>query len=124
MMYLHGLDKYVHIILLPLLPILIHSYRNMLSAMSGNASRLPSPPAAADEGAESISTPGIQNAKEGEKSDTLNEVDDLLGKIYSNQSACHMKKGNWKRAVETAEKVRSSPSLRHKMTPLWNIGPR
>jgi hypothetical protein len=84
----------------------------MLTAMANNASSSAStrlPPATEEEGAESISTPGIQNAKEGEKSAVLNEVDDLLGKIYSNQSACHMKKGNWKRAVETAEKVRSSP---------------
>jgi hypothetical protein len=98
----------------------------MLSAMSGSSSRA-QPPAATEEeeGAESISTPGIQNAKEGEKSETLNEVDDLLGKIYSNQSACHMKKGNWKRAIETAEKVRSSPSLSDvKMTFVVSIGPR
>ncbi|KIM24390.1 hypothetical protein M408DRAFT_34382, partial [Serendipita vermifera MAFF 305830] len=33
------------------------------------------------------------------------QVDDLLAKIYSNQSACHMKRSNWKRAVETADKA-------------------
>jgi len=99
MMYLHGLDK------------------NMLSAMAGSPSSSRSIPAsepAAEEGAESISTPGIQTAKEDEKSAVLNEVDDLLGKIYSNQSACHMKKGNWKRAVETAEKALAKNPSNHK----------
>ncbi len=30
----------------------------------------------------------------------------MLIKIYSNMSACHIKSGNWKRAIETADKVR------------------
>ncbi|EMD33991.1 hypothetical protein CERSUDRAFT_117513 [Gelatoporia subvermispora B] len=30
------------------------------------------------------------------------EVDEMLEKIHSNMAACHMKNGNWKRAVETA----------------------
>lgn len=34
------------------------------------------------------------------------QADDMLGKIYANQSACHVKKGNWKRAVEAADKAR------------------
>ena len=29
----------------------------------------------------------------------------MLEKIYSNMSACHIKNGNWKRVVETADKV-------------------
>lgn len=33
------------------------------------------------------------------------EADEMLEKIYSNMSACHIKKGNWKRAVETADKA-------------------
>lgn len=33
------------------------------------------------------------------------QIDDILEKIYANMSACHIKKGNWKRAVETADKV-------------------
>ncbi|GBE87965.1 hypothetical protein BKA93DRAFT_793376 [Sparassis latifolia] len=33
------------------------------------------------------------------------EVDEMLEKIYSNQSACHLKRGNWKRAIETADKA-------------------
>lgn len=34
------------------------------------------------------------------------QVDDILEKIYANMSACHLKNQNWKRAVETADKVR------------------
>lgn len=33
------------------------------------------------------------------------EADEMLEKIYSNMSACHLKQGNWKRAVETADKA-------------------
>ncbi|GJE88723.1 TPR-like protein [Phanerochaete sordida] len=33
------------------------------------------------------------------------EADEMLEKIYSNMSACHIKKGSWKRAVETADKA-------------------
>jgi FK506-binding protein 8 len=29
----------------------------------------------------------------------------MVEKIYANQSACHIKNGNWKRALEAAEKV-------------------
>ena len=33
------------------------------------------------------------------------QVDETISKIYSNMSACHIKQGNWKRAIETADKV-------------------
>ena len=33
------------------------------------------------------------------------QADEMLEKIYSNMSACHIKNSNWKRAVETADKV-------------------
>lgn len=33
------------------------------------------------------------------------QVDDILEKIYANMSACHLKDQNWKRALETADKV-------------------
>lgn len=99
MMYLHGLDK------------------NMLTAMTGNSPTppaiIPTPPAEG-EGEESISTPGVDQAKEKEKSEAEREVDGLLGKIYSNQSACHMKRGNWKRAIETAEKALAKNPSNHK----------
>jgi hypothetical protein len=36
---------------------------------------------------------------------SLLEIDEMLEKIYANQSACHIKKGNWKRAIEAADKV-------------------
>jgi len=39
--------------------------------------------------------------KEKEK----NEVDEILEKIYSNMAACHIKNGNYQRAVETADKA-------------------
>lgn len=29
----------------------------------------------------------------------------MLEKIYSNMSVCHLKQSNWKRAIETADKV-------------------
>ncbi|KZT07777.1 uncharacterized protein LAESUDRAFT_698548 [Laetiporus sulphureus 93-53] len=32
-------------------------------------------------------------------------ADEMMEKIYSNQSACHLKQGNWKRTVETADKA-------------------
>jgi len=33
------------------------------------------------------------------------EADELLEKIYANMCACHIKNGNWKRAVESADKA-------------------
>ncbi|KAK7690688.1 hypothetical protein QCA50_005787 [Cerrena zonata] len=33
------------------------------------------------------------------------EADEILGKIYANMAQCQIKKGNWKRAVETADKA-------------------
>jgi len=33
------------------------------------------------------------------------EIEDLLSKVYGNQSACHMKNDNWKRAWECADKA-------------------
>ncbi|KAH9964355.1 hypothetical protein BGW80DRAFT_813966 [Lactifluus volemus] len=33
------------------------------------------------------------------------EADDLIEKIYANMSACHIKRENWRRAQETAEKA-------------------
>ncbi|KAI0300908.1 hypothetical protein BC826DRAFT_991249 [Russula brevipes] len=33
------------------------------------------------------------------------EADDLVEKVYANMSACHIKRENWKRAQETAEKA-------------------
>lgn len=33
------------------------------------------------------------------------QIDELLEKIHSNMAACHIKNSNWKRALESAEKV-------------------
>jgi len=33
------------------------------------------------------------------------EIDEMLEKIYNNMSACHMKQGNWQRALDTADKA-------------------
>ncbi|KAF9468014.1 hypothetical protein BDZ94DRAFT_1294517 [Collybia nuda] len=51
------------------------------------------------------STPVPGSSKDGKDAKEKTEVDDLVEKIYANMSACHMKKENWKRAVETADKA-------------------
>ncbi|KAH0833025.1 hypothetical protein J3R83DRAFT_12013 [Lanmaoa asiatica] len=35
----------------------------------------------------------------------IQQVDLVLEKIYANMSACHLKQENWKRAIDTADKV-------------------
>jgi len=47
-----------------------------------------------------MGTPALDEAA-AEKPKT--EVDEMLEKIHSNMSACHMKQSNWKRAIETAD---------------------
>ncbi|KAF8589792.1 TPR-like protein [Ramaria rubella] len=42
------------------------------------------------------------------------EVDEILEKIYANQSACHIKNGNWKRALEAADKALTKNEDNHK----------
>ncbi|TCD64909.1 hypothetical protein EIP91_003445 [Steccherinum ochraceum] len=42
------------------------------------------------------------------------DADIMLDKIYSNMSMCHIKRQNWKRAVETADKALSKNSLNTK----------
>jgi len=37
--------------------------------------------------------------------DTILQADGLIEKAYANMSACHIKRENWKRAQETAEKA-------------------
>lgn len=37
--------------------------------------------------------------------DKETQADEIMEKIYSNMSACHIKQGNWRRAIETADKV-------------------
>jgi hypothetical protein len=52
------------------------------------------------------------------------QVDGILEKIYANMSACHLKNQNWKRALETADKVQL---LIFKVTASslsFSIGPR
>jgi tetratricopeptide (TPR) repeat protein len=42
------------------------------------------------------------------------QADELVEKVYANMSACHIKRENWKRAQETAEKalVRNSKNYK------------
>ena len=35
----------------------------------------------------------------------IQQVDLMLEKIYANMSACHLRQENWKRAIDTADKV-------------------
>ncbi|KAL4072683.1 hypothetical protein V8B97DRAFT_1917054 [Scleroderma yunnanense] len=46
--------------------------------------------------------------------DEMTEVDVMLEKIHANISACHIKQGNWKRALETAEKALAKNSTNSK----------
>lgn len=65
---------------------------------------LPSRPTS--EGAES----GNSNSQLPE---TRTEADDMIEKIYSNMSACHLKNGNWKRALDCAERVSDARNKSH-----------
>jgi len=56
---------------------------------------LPTPPKA--EGDDSKPAAGVP--------ETRTEADEMVEKIYSNMSACHMKNGNWKRALDCAERA-------------------
>ncbi|CAL1716651.1 unnamed protein product [Somion occarium] len=42
---------------------------------------------------------------EGEPEKPKTEADEILEKIYANMAQCHIKRSNWKRAVETADKA-------------------
>ncbi|KAL0573222.1 hypothetical protein V5O48_008742 [Marasmius crinis-equi] len=53
----------------------------------------------------SMISPEATQRAEGEALKEKTEVDEILEKVYANMSACHMKKGNWKRCQETAEKA-------------------
>lgn len=44
-------------------------------------------------------------ATSGQEGSKNPEIEGLLEKIYANQSACHLKQQNWKRALETAEQA-------------------
>jgi len=52
------------------------------------------------------------DATEGKTTDSRSQVpeqrteaDDMIEKIYSNMSACHLKNSNWRRALDCAERV-------------------
>ncbi|KAF8628013.1 hypothetical protein AX15_004131 [Amanita polypyramis BW_CC] len=42
------------------------------------------------------------------------ETDETISKIYANMSACHIKQGNWNRAIETADKALAKNSKNYK----------
>ncbi|KAL9714260.1 hypothetical protein Ac2012v2_002571 [Leucoagaricus gongylophorus] len=56
-------------------------------------------------GLSSSSPDKIGDSTQDPKQKDKSEVDDTIGKIYANMSACHIKNENWKRAVETADKA-------------------
>jgi hypothetical protein len=64
---------------------------------------LPVPPKAEGEGAKDATPSSL---------DTRTEADEMIEKIYSNMSACHIKNANWKRALDCAERVGCSLCLR------------
>ncbi|KAJ8072355.1 hypothetical protein PM082_015914 [Marasmius tenuissimus] len=61
----------------------------------------------------SMISPQATQRAEGEALKEKTEVDEVLEKVYANMAACHMKKGNWKRAQETADKVSQLYHLFH-----------
>lgn len=48
------------------------------------------------------------------------QIEELQAKIYSNMSACHTKRANWHRTIETADKVRI-PRRHHDCMLMWRI---
>ncbi|KAI9461615.1 TPR-like protein [Lactarius psammicola] len=54
-------------------------------------------------GVASILKSGPSDDAEEQKDRT--EADELMEKVYANMSACHIKRDNWKRAQQTAEKA-------------------
>ncbi|KAH9002991.1 TPR-like protein [Lactarius hatsudake] len=54
-------------------------------------------------GVASVLKSGPSDSTEEPKDRT--EADELMEKVYANMSACHIKRDNWKRAQETAEKA-------------------
>ncbi|KAG7089457.1 hypothetical protein E1B28_011142 [Marasmius oreades] len=55
----------------------------------------------------SMVSPQATQRAEGDALKEKTEVDEVLEKVYANMSACHIKKGNWKRAQETADQALS-----------------
>ncbi|KAI0649060.1 hypothetical protein C8Q79DRAFT_948644 [Trametes meyenii] len=49
--------------------------------------------------------PPIEAVDQAAQDKPKTEVDELQEKIYSNMSQCHLKNGNWKRAIETSDKA-------------------
>ncbi|KAI0367817.1 TPR-like protein [Pilatotrama ljubarskyi] len=49
--------------------------------------------------------PPIEAVDQAAQEKPRTEADELLEKIYANMCQCHVKRGNWKRVIETADKV-------------------
>ncbi|KAK1231681.1 hypothetical protein PQX77_005167 [Marasmius sp. AFHP31] len=64
----------------------------------------------------SMISPQATQRAEGEALKEKTEVDEVLEKVYANMAACHMKKGNWKRAQETADKALAKNDQNFKAT--------
>lgn len=56
-------------------------------------------------GLDKSALPGYKAPEPGDQEKEKSEIDDLLEKVHSNMSACHIKNSNWKRALESAEKA-------------------
>lgn len=52
-----------------------------------------------------LSALGIGNDNSNVSEKERDEIDLTVEKIHANMAACHIKQGNWKRALETAEKA-------------------
>ncbi|KAH7106213.1 hypothetical protein BKA62DRAFT_686370 [Auriculariales sp. MPI-PUGE-AT-0066] len=57
------------------------------------------------QGLDKSALPGYAAPDPNSKNQQKSEIDDILEKIHSNMSACHVKNGNWKRAMESADKA-------------------
>jgi len=62
-----------------------------------------------------IGNPGPPaKGEDGKEIKEKTEIDEMLEKIYANMSACHIKNGNWQRAIDTADKALAKNEANYK----------